>query len=113
MEATETASNNKKTGKNSQDNSNAQGMRSPRKRRTPPAAFKAEQLKEPVMKFPKVATQSVPFTSKALPLYGAFALTADGESLCVKKSKSTAVRLGDGYLFDADESLLVYPYVWG
>lgn len=112
MEAVETNTNNKRGTKNSQDNGSAQQARSPRKLRTPPAAFKAEQLKDPVMKLPKVCAQSVPFTSKALPLYGAFALTADGMEMCIKKSKNTAIRLGDGFLFDADETLLVYPYVW-
>ena len=112
MEAVETNTNNKRGAKVPTDNGIAQQARTPRKRRTPPATFKTEQLKEPALKFPKISAQSVPFTSKALALYGAFALSADGLEMCIKKSKSTAVRLRDGYVFDCDESVLVYPYVW-
>lgn len=110
MEATETASNGKQTGKNTRI-TNETKPKQQRRQRPVPVAFSAQELKAVAFGLPKVAQKGISFDSKALRLYAPFSLTADGESICVKKSKSEAIRLIDGCLFDA-AGLTVYPLIW-
>ncbi len=110
MEATEVVNNGKQTGKNSRNTSEAK-PKQPRKHRPVPVSFSAQELKLVTFGLPKVAQKGISFDSKALRLYAPFSLTADGESICVKKSKSEGIRLTDGYLFDAG-GLTVYPLIW-
>jgi hypothetical protein len=110
MEAVETNTNNKRGTKPSTDNGNAQPARTPRKRRKPPLMFKSDELKDPVLRLPKVSQRGVSIdvieTRKR-----SFALTPDGESINIKLSKSESFCVSEPRLYD-HEGLTVYPYLW-
>jgi hypothetical protein len=110
MEATETAPNGK-AAKNNIVSAGKTTTKRQRRARPAPAAYSAQQLKEVTFSLPKVAQQGIAFQSEFLKIYSTFSLTADGESVCIKKSKSEAVRLSDGHLFDG-ANLTVYQLVW-
>ncbi len=110
MEATEQASNGKRTRGNTQETVSTQAARSPRKRRKPPLVFKSDELKEPVMRLPKVSQRGVSIETLETRKH-TFSLTPDGESLNIKLSKSQSFCISDSRLYD-HEGLTVYPYSW-
>src|SRR4028119_2064757 len=106
MEAEQTTNTTKQNGK-SAPNTAKPSVKRARRARPAPAAYSAQQLKDVSFGLPKVAQQGIAFQSESLKIYSTFSLTADGESVCVKKSRSEAVRLSDGHLFDG-ANLTVY-----
>jgi hypothetical protein len=110
MEAVETNTNNKRGTKNPQDNGSTQQARKPRRLRKPPMVFKSDELKEPVMRLPKVSQRGVSIETLETRKH-TFALTPDGESLNIKLSKSQSFCIDQSRLYD-HEGLTVYPYSW-
>jgi hypothetical protein len=110
MEATETTNNGKRTRGNTQETVSTQAARTPRKRRKPPLAFKSDELKEPVIRLPKVSQRGVSIEVLETRKH-TFALTPDGESINIKLSKSESFCVSEPRLYD-HEGLTVYPYSW-
>ena len=110
MEATETTNNGKRTRNNSQEVATASSARTPRKRRKPPMVFKSDELKEPVIRLPKVSQRGVSIDNLETRKH-TFALTPDGESINVKLSRSQSFCVSESRLYD-HEGLTVYPYSW-
>lgn len=82
--------------------------RVPRKRREPPATYKANELKEPLISLGKVAQRGISF--ERLDVGDLFALTSDGESINIKINKSQARQRGVALPYSA-AGLTVYEYV--
>jgi len=82
--------------------------RAARKRREPPATYKADELKDPLASLGRVAQRGISF--ERLGVGDLFALTNDGESINIKINKSQARQRGVALPYSA-VGLTVYEYV--